>query len=46
MKLERKHVKRGEVQTLPIDNRRFIEFDLPEGEVIELLKRAEIVTTP
>jgi hypothetical protein len=46
MKLERKHVKRGEVQTLPIDNRRFIEFDLPESEVIELLKRAEIVTTP
>lgn len=46
MKLERKHVKRGEVQTIPIDNRRFIEFNLPESEVIELLTRAEIVTAP
>lgn len=42
MKMERKHLKRGVAQTIPIDNRRFIEFDMPENEVINILRHGEI----
>lgn len=43
MTVEDDHTRSGSVQILPIDNRRYLAFDLPEREVIEILRRSKII---
>lgn len=41
--IKHKYNKTDKVQIFPIDNRRFIEFNLPENEVLKVLATSEII---